>query len=768
MLVTIPDAQAVSASEGTSVWVVGDRGANATGMNDRGGITISEGDSNPERIQLFFDAGVRSPVPSNYAMGDRLGDVTGVVRYFGGAYEVAVTSTPLTGSGLALPGEVTALRGDGAHLEIGSYNVENLDPGDSLEKFQALAEDITINLGSPDILSLVEVQDADGPGRGADLSGAATAARLIAAIEAAGGPTYRYIEVAPTAAGVSGGEPGGNIRNGFLYNPQRVSYVEGSAVRIADMNPTNGDAFAGSRMPLVAQFIFHGETITAISVHNTSRGGSDSLFGATQPPANEGDAKRIDQTAAINDFLAELYARDPDAHVALMGDFNAFQFERSLTQLETEGRLSNLTWLLPPAERYTYVFDGASQQLDHFLVSQGLLDRAQFDIVHLNTGTQGFQPTDHDAVLSLLYVNTAPVGVFDVFSTPEDGAIVVGGPLGVLANDTDRNGDALTAELVAGPRHGLLAFASDGSFTYTPAANFNGRDSFTYLTRDAYGEVSAATTVVLNITAVNDAPVGVADAGAVQEDGSVLIAVLGNDTDVDGDALDIVLDEPRSTLGASISIEDGQLRYRADADGFDLLAPGAMVTDTVTYRVRDAAGALSAPVTVTVTVREAGDARTLTGSNKDDLLVDAAGFDSQIFGGNGDDTLRGGDGADVLRGENGRDSLFGGDGADTLIGGSGEDLLSGGAGADIFVIARNGGRDTITDFSAAQDRLLFEDGARGLSFRDLDLDGDGRADAVEVRASGGQVVLAELSIQALVDGGFLTLDGQAVGGWVNG
>ena len=70
---------------------------------------------------------------------------------------------------------------------------------------------------------------------GSDLSGAVTAQALIDAIAAIGGPNYIYIEIAPSSAGSTGGEPGGNIRNGFLYNIDRVSYVDGSAQLIEAM-----------------------------------------------------------------------------------------------------------------------------------------------------------------------------------------------------------------------------------------------------------------------------------------------------------------------------------------------------------------------------------------------------------------------------------------------------------------------------------------------------------------------------------------------------
>src|SRR5206468_4173984 len=124
----------------------------------------------------------------------------------------------------------------------------------------------------------------------------------------------------------------------------------------------------------------------------------------------------------------------------------------------------------------------------------------------------------------------------------EDTALTVSAP-GVLGNDTDVEGDALTAIVVSGPSHGTLTLNSDGSFSYTPAANFNGADSFSYK-RSEERRVGKDGTVSLTVTPVNDAPVAVNDVYSTNEDTTLTVAapgVLGNDTDVEGDALTAVL-----------------------------------------------------------------------------------------------------------------------------------------------------------------------------------------------------------------------------------
>ncbi len=139
MLVSIHSAQAVDATTTGQTWVVADNGADASGLNSRGGVTLSDGDNNPERILVYADSGVNPDFNSAYVLGDQLGDVTGVVSYFGGKYEVIATAVENTEQRRTLPLEVTTLAGDASHLTIGAYNLENISPVDPDAKFAALA-----------------------------------------------------------------------------------------------------------------------------------------------------------------------------------------------------------------------------------------------------------------------------------------------------------------------------------------------------------------------------------------------------------------------------------------------------------------------------------------------------------------------------------------------------------------------------------------------------------------------------------------------------
>ncbi|MBL8583456.1 MAG: tandem-95 repeat protein, partial [Rhizobiaceae bacterium] len=175
-----------------------------------------------------------------------------------------------------------------------------------------------------------------------------------------------------------------------------------------------------------------------------------------------------------------------------------------------------------------------------------------------------------DATIYLTPANRAPVSVADGFTVSEDAVLSVPAAAGVLANDSDADGNALTAVLVSGVSHGSLSLAANGSFVYTPDANFFGADSFTYKANDGTADGNTVT-VSLTVTAINDAPVAVADSYIVAEDDTLTVAVasgvLVNDSDADDDALTAVLvaDVAHGSLTLSA---DGSFVYTPAADFF--------------------------------------------------------------------------------------------------------------------------------------------------------------------------------------------------------
>ncbi len=191
--------------------------------------------------------------------------------------------------------------------------------------------------------------------------------------------------------------------------------------------------------------------------------------------------------------------------------------------------------------------------------------------------------------------NTAPRTAADSYEVPEDQVRTVPANAGVLTNDSDPDGDALTAEIVDPPENGSVTMRADGSFDYTPAADFNGEDTFTYRALDARGAASPATTVVIEVTPVNDRPVAVADHHRVAQDGRLVVGaesgLLVNDTDIDS-----------PHLAASVSTQPNSGRLNLNADGsFEYVPnPGFTGTDRFTYSVSD--GALDDQATVTLDV----------------------------------------------------------------------------------------------------------------------------------------------------------------------
>ncbi len=205
------------------------------------------------------------------------------------------------------------------------------------------------------------------------------------------------------------------------------------------------------------------------------------------------------------------------------------------------------------------------------------------------------------ATINLSNVNDVePVAVAETFDVNEDTVLSVNAANGVLQNDTDGDGDPLTAELLSSTTDGTLTFNTDGSFSYTPDAEFSGTDTFTYRVDDGQF-TSTAATATITVAAVNDAPTTSADTYAVDEDGTLTIdaasGVLANDSDADGDSVtSAVVTGP--TDGTLTLNADGSFTYTPDADFSG--------TDTFTYAASD--GSLSTNETVTLTVNPVADA----------------------------------------------------------------------------------------------------------------------------------------------------------------
>ncbi len=209
--------------------------------------------------------------------------------------------------------------------------------------------------------------------------------------------------------------------------------------------------------------------------------------------------------------------------------------------------------------------------------------------------------TDSNTVtvsITVTAVNDAPVAAANSYSVAEDGVLSLAAP-GVLGNDSDTEGSPLTAMVVSSVTHGTLTLNADGSFSYTPAANYSGPDSFTYKANDGTLDSNTAT-VSINVTAVNDAPAATADSYTVAEDATLTVAasgVLSNDSDVDS-----------GTISAVLVSGPAHGTLTLNANGSFTYSPVANYNgpDSFTYKAND--GALdSNTVTVSITVTPVND-----------------------------------------------------------------------------------------------------------------------------------------------------------------
>src|SRR5690606_6511241 len=147
--------------------------------------------------------------------------------------------------------------------------------------------------------------------------------------------------------------------------------------------------------------------------------------------------------------------------------------------------------------------------------------------------------------------NDVPIVVSDMASTLEDNSVIID----VLSNDSDIDGDVLEVTS-ASADHGTISINPDGNLSYTPEANFNGTDTITYEVSDGQGGTATAS-VSVTVNPENDAPVVIVDTEIAQEDNSVIIDVLSNDSDIDGDSLTV---SSASALNGSVTINpDGTL-----------------------------------------------------------------------------------------------------------------------------------------------------------------------------------------------------------------
>ncbi|MFB6936549.1 endonuclease/exonuclease/phosphatase [Streptomyces sp. HUAS 31] len=407
--VQVADTRVVGATDPyTELWVTVKPWEN---RNRRGGTVYGTYDSqNTGRLQIQ-SLGKTADFPTAN-VGDVLqGATAGPLDYnqFGGYTLVANQLGTLKSAGLKKEATQKQSRGE---LAVATYNVENLDPSDAT--FAEHASAIVNNLQSPDIVSLEEIQDNNGATNDGTVAADQTMTKLIDAIVAAGGPKYDWRSIDPVN-NADGGEPGGNIRQVFLFNPERVSFTDragGDATTAVGVTKVRGKAaltlspgridpanaaFGSSRKPLVGEFVFRGKTVFVIANHLNSKGGDQGLTAQYQPPSRSSEVQRHAQATAIHSFVKDVLDTQKNADVIALGDINDFEFSDTVKILEGDGELWSAIKSLPRSERYSYVYQGNAQTLDQILVSPSIRRGCDFeyDSVHINSEFND-QISDHD------------------------------------------------------------------------------------------------------------------------------------------------------------------------------------------------------------------------------------------------------------------------------------------------------------------------------------------------------------------------------------
>ncbi|WSB31034.1 lamin tail domain-containing protein [Streptomyces sp. NBC_01788] len=412
MNVQVSDARVVGATDAYhELWVTADPDHNKT---KRGGVYYpSYDDPNVARLQVQAINTTDAFPMAN--VGDELTGVTaGPLDYsqFAGTYILAARQVG-TYKDNGLKPEVTS-EAKSNEVTIGTYNVQNLAPSDSQSKFDRLGHNLVTNLRAPAIVGVEEIQDNSGAIDDGTVDSDKTLAKLTDAIVAAGGPRYEYRQINPVND-KDGGQPGGNIRTVFLFDPKRVTFVDrpgGDSLTAVDVVGKGSDthlsvspgriaptdeAWNSSRKPLVGEFLTkNNKKIFVIANHLNSKGGDQNVAGRIQEPVRSSEIQRNKQATLENAFVKKLEAADPKALIVSLGDYNDYQFSSAMKTLTGDGKqLTDLVNTLPADERYSYVFQGNSQVLDHMMVNPSMLNHVTYDVVHINSEFAD-QVSDHD------------------------------------------------------------------------------------------------------------------------------------------------------------------------------------------------------------------------------------------------------------------------------------------------------------------------------------------------------------------------------------
>ena len=352
-------------------------------------------------------------------VGDTLTcDITGPLHFRADSWQVAVNqSFKIKSNSISIT--ETTLTPSGNTISVLTLNCFNLDRHIEREhkvkeprmdvdddwgegRFVSLAKAIIEQAKLPDVIALQEIQDNDGAEITGNVDASHTYRLLISVIKNLADVRYAWADI-PPEAGADGGQPGGNIRNGFLYNPARVTLDQKSLQRLGE----NAPSYKDSRKPLIATFIENDsqQALTVINVHLASKREQNSIFSPVAPGFDARESVRVEQAKLIASFAQKLNSQKQAYYIT--GDFNDHEHSATLATL-TNDTNTNLLFTLPENERYDYNHRGKLQVLMHGLVPNYLHinSQASYEILHgneikgVNPGETSDKPSDHAYVIA--------------------------------------------------------------------------------------------------------------------------------------------------------------------------------------------------------------------------------------------------------------------------------------------------------------------------------------------------------------------------------
>ncbi len=604
-------------------------------------ITLDDGRTTQNPDPAIHPNGDIFDMDNLFRGGGTVTDVTGVLDYSYNLYRVQPTTGATYEDANPRTTAPEILEGD---LKVASFNVLNyfvtLDDGthdicgpsgdmecrgaDTADEFERQRAKILSALGAidADIFGLMEIEN-EHPGGGDAVADLVAGLNLIK-----GAGTYAYIDT-----GAIGGDA---IKQAILYKPASVTPV--GEYQILDSSVDSRFIDTKNR-PVLAQVFRDNATgdefVVAVN-HLKSKGSDCNDLGDPDTGDGQGNCNLTRKAAAeaLVDWLANpTYFPDVE-NVLIIGDLNSYDKEDPIDAIklgaddaaDTADDYLDMILEIRGEYAYGYVYDGQTGYLDHALANPAMAEAVvDVNFWHINAdepdlidydmsfklpaqdllyAPDAYRSSDHDPVIITLNMNAAPVAVADAYTTDEDTVLTVLAP-GVLENDSDADGDEMTIFPVDDVSNGTLDWTLNGGFIYTPDAEFNGIDTFSYKLTD--GEAYSDTVVVtITVNSVNDWVTANDDEYETMTGVTLDIAapgVLANDVLLDPDETVTLGVNAQPTNGTLTLNDDGSFTYVPNAGFFGV--------DTFEYQLNSTLPTMlqgefsdTAVVTITVTARQ--------------------------------------------------------------------------------------------------------------------------------------------------------------------